>query len=110
MFDRFFVLALANPPKVLTTCCKFDFFKRMGNSLSAPISRAIVKLSENKDVSEEDLNDLLPISEIPITEIFSILTPDVIRDLLADQPRNLAKLTLKVGLVKILKTYIQSIY
>ena len=82
----------------------------MGNSLSAPISRAIVKLSENKDVSEEDLNDLLPISEIPITEIFSILTPDVIRDLLADQPRNLAKLTLKVGLVKILKTYIQSIY
>ena len=79
----------------------------MGNSLSAPISRAIVKLSENKDVSEEDLNDLLPISEIPITEIFSILTPDVIRDLLADQPRNLAKLTLKVGLVQILNTCIQ---
>jgi hypothetical protein len=82
----------------------------MGNSLSAPIGRAIIKLSENKDVLEEDLNDLLPISEIPITEIFSILTPDVIRDLLVDQPRNLAKLTLKVGLVKILKTYIQSIY
>jgi hypothetical protein len=70
----------------------------MGSSLSAPISRTLGKLSE-KEISEEDLSEFLPISEIPISEIFSILTPDVVRDLLVEQPRNLAKLTLKVSLL-----------
>jgi len=70
----------------------------MGSSLSAPISRTLEKLSE-KEVSEEDLSEFLPLSEIPISEIFSILTPDVVRDLLVEQPRNLAKLTLKVSLL-----------
>jgi hypothetical protein len=70
----------------------------MGSSLSAPISRTLGILSE-KDASEEILSDFLPLSEIPISEIFSILTPDVVRDLLVEQPRNLAKLTLKVSLL-----------
>lgn len=69
----------------------------MGSSLSAPISRTLGKLSEKEDVSDEDLSEFLPLSEIPISEIFSILTPDVVRDLLVEQPRNLAKLTLKVS-------------
>lgn len=76
----------------------------MGSSLSAPISRTISKLSEKEDISEEDLNELLPLSEIPISEIFSILTPDVIRDLFVEQPRNLAKLTLKVSFNVMLPT------
>lgn len=70
----------------------------MGNSLSIDlVSHATLLRSTGDEALIDDLTEkLIPNETVLLSDIFSILQPEHIRDLRERRPRNLAKLIIRV--------------
>ena len=69
----------------------------MGAASSSELIDSVSALQHDEDVDEAHLERVLPPAALPAVDTFAVLQPDVIRDLLRDRPRNLARLVLKVS-------------
>ena len=54
-------------------------------------------LQRDEEVDEAHLDRVLPAAALPLDDVLAVLHPDVVRDLLRDRPRNLARLVLRVS-------------
>jgi len=69
----------------------------MGAASSSELIDSVGALQRDADVDEAHLERVLPATALPAVDTFAVLQPDVVRDLLRDRPRNLARLVLKVS-------------
>jgi hypothetical protein len=69
----------------------------MGASSSSELIDSVSALQRDEDADEAHLERVLPGTPLAALDAFAVLQPDVVRDLLRDRPRNLARLVLKVG-------------
>ena len=68
----------------------------MGAASSSELIESVSALQRDADVDEAHLERVLPAAALPALDAFAVLQPDVVRELLRERPRNLARLVLKV--------------